>query len=401
MGRPVQRMTHWSRVVPGVFILAWGGNHFTPLLNVYQTAGNYVSWQANLLLGMYVFGLIPGLIGASALSDRFGRKPILLIGISATILGSVLLGCGLHTFLLLCIGRVLAGIGVGVAMSVGTAWLKELSSPPFDPHASFISGAKRASLTLTLGFALGAGVSGVLAQYAPAPHVLPYIVHGSLSLASLPFALYAAETRTAEHRTTNNRWKNLRTLTVGNPRFTGLILPAAPWVFAAAGVAYAIIPSSVESHTGDYTTLYATVLAVLTLGAGAVSQTVTPWLNRASGGRALVIGLSSMTLGMVLAVLATILNNPLFGILVALFLGTAYGILVIAGLIEIQQMASSDDLAGLTGIYYALTYTGFLLPTLLAALLPIATYSISLSIVALTCAACCGFVWHRQRTLDR
>ncbi|MDN6379622.1 MAG: sugar porter family MFS transporter, partial [Brevibacterium aurantiacum] len=99
----------WLRVVPAMFLLAWGGNHFTPLVHMYEEDGGYAVWQANLLLGMYVGGLIPGLLVASALSDRRGRKPILVAGTLAAIIGIVLLGIGFDLFWLLCVGRVLAG----------------------------------------------------------------------------------------------------------------------------------------------------------------------------------------------------------------------------------------------------------------------------------------------------
>src|SRR5699024_5329812 len=42
-GRP------WLRVAPAMFLLAWGGNHFTPLVHLYEEDGGYAVWQANLL----------------------------------------------------------------------------------------------------------------------------------------------------------------------------------------------------------------------------------------------------------------------------------------------------------------------------------------------------------------
>lgn len=156
-----------------MFLLAWGGNHFTPLVHMYEEDGGYAIWQANLLLGMYVGGLIPGLLVASALSDRRGRKPILVAGTLAAIISGVLLGIGFDLFWPLCVGRVLAGVGVGVAMSVGTSWIKELSFPPFDHKAGITAGARRPALTLTVGFAIGLAVTGCLAQWGPLPEMIP------------------------------------------------------------------------------------------------------------------------------------------------------------------------------------------------------------------------------------
>ena len=382
----------WLRVVPAMFLLAWGGNHFTPLVHMYEEDGGYAVWQANLLLGMYVGGLIPGLLVASALSDRRGRKPILIAGTIAAIIGSVLLGLGFDLFWLLCIGRVLAGIGVGVAMSVGTSWIKELSAPPFDNRAGITAGARRPALTLTVGFAIGAAVTGCLAQWGPLPEVIPYAFHGLLSIVALLIVLTAPETLTKERRSVQHWWRGLRIPLVGHRTFIRLIIPAAPWVFAAAGVAYAVMPALVQDELGEWTTLFATVLTVVTLGAGALVQNLVPRINRWTGGRALVVGLTLMTIGMALAVVAALVANPIVVFVVAIVLGIAYGICVVAGLVIVQAIAEPKDLAGITGVYYSLAYSGFLLPTVLAGLLPVMPYSISLGAVALVCLLSLGAV---------
>ncbi len=392
----MSRLPLWARVAPTVFVLAWGGNHFTPLLHLYENLEHYSPWQANLLLGMYVFGLIPALLVAAAISDQHGRKPVLIAGLIAGVAGSALLALGLHNFVLLCAGRALAGAGVGVAMSVGTSWIKELSTPPFDPTPPAGAGARRPSLTLTLGFGIGAGVTGLLAQWAPAPGQLPYLVHIVFGVVCFAPLLGAPETLGPEKRATGPWWRDLRVPAAGHARFTGLVIPAAPWVFAAAGVAYAIMPAIAAPRLGDWTTLYATVLTVLTLGSGALIQPFVTRIDTRTGGRALAIGLGLMTLGMGLAVIATLVAEPAFALAVAIVLGIAYGITVVAGLTHVQAIATERDLAGLTGVYYSLTYSGFLLPTLLAALLPVAPYAISLTVVALACGTCLAVVATRS-----
>ncbi|RLP71292.1 MFS transporter [Mycetocola reblochoni] len=369
-----------------MFNLAYGGNHFTPLLHLYEQAGGYTPWQANLLLGMYVGGLIPGLLLAAAISDKHGRKPVLVAGTVIALVGSTMLAAGLHTFVLLCVGRVLAGIGVGVAMSVGTSWIKELSSAPFDPDAPASAGARRPSMTLTFGFGLGAAVSGSLAQWGPVPTVMPYLVHIGFSIVGLALLIRAPESLPTERRATGDWWRDLRVPSTAHRKFLGVVLPAAPWVFAAAGVAYAVMPALVEDQLGDGTTVYATGLTVLTLGVGAAVQNLVPWINRVTGNRAVVVGLVLMTAGMALSEYSAVVTVPALSLAVAVLLGMAYGVLIVAGLIIVQRIATPQDLAGLTGVYYSLSYTGFLLPTVLSALVPVLAYPVSLTIVTGVCA---------------
>lgn len=373
----------WLRVAPAVFALAWGGNHFTPLLHVYETVGHYAAWQANLLLGVYVAGIIPGMLVAAVISDRTGRRPVTMAGLLSGAAASVLLGVGMDSFALLCVGRVLAGVGVGVAMSVGSSWIKELTAR--EPDASATAGARRSTLTLTLGFAVGAGVSGVVAQWAPDPGQLPYLAH--LVLCGVAFAALVAtpESVSPSPRAMGVWWRDLAVPSAGHRTFWMLVVPAAPWVFAAAGVAYAVMPAAVGDRLGQVATLYATGLTVLTLGVGAAAQFAVGWINRVTGGRALVVGMAGVTAGMALGAVAAFADSPLVAALTAALLGGSYGLCMVAGLIVVQRLATPQDLAGLTGVYYALTYLGFLLPTLLAGV--DAPYAVGLGIVAAVSAA--------------
>src|SRR5699024_7438021 len=82
---PMKHLAPWLLAVPSLFVMARGGNHFTPLLPLYGEHAGLVDWQTNFLLGTYVIGLIPGLLVAAALSDVYGRKPITLAGLISSI----------------------------------------------------------------------------------------------------------------------------------------------------------------------------------------------------------------------------------------------------------------------------------------------------------------------------
>src|ERR1700753_3254455 len=96
------------------------------------------------------------------------------VGIATGVVGSIVLAAGASSPYWLCVGRLIVGVSVAVAMVAGTSWIEELSQEPYESGAG-TSGARRGSLALTAGFGIGAGVSGVLAQWAPAASLLPYV----------------------------------------------------------------------------------------------------------------------------------------------------------------------------------------------------------------------------------
>src|SRR5699024_7454484 len=106
----------------------------------------------------------------------------------------------------------------------------------------------------------------------------------------------------------------------------------------------------------------------------------------------IVVGLGLMSLGMALGVVAAPAANPILALVVALVLGLAYAICVVAGLSILQPSAEPDAPRGITGVSYSLAYSGFLLPTVLAALLPLMPYTVTLGGVAAICLLCLGVV---------
>ena len=98
----------WWRVAPIVFALAWGGNHFSPLLLLYRQQEGYPQVVVDVLFAAYIVGIIPGFLICGPLSDRFGRKPVLLAGVVLGLIGSAILGLGAASIPLLTIGRLVS-----------------------------------------------------------------------------------------------------------------------------------------------------------------------------------------------------------------------------------------------------------------------------------------------------
>ena len=392
------RLKPWLAVAVAMFVIGWGGNQFTPLLITYAQHSGYSQVAVDVLLGAYVVGLVPGLLVASALSDRHGRRSVMAFGVISAALGSLVIAAGdVWGFSALFTGRLLSGLAVGIAMAVGSAWITELSSPPFS-DASPGAGARRSSICLTLGLGVGPLCAGLLAAFALLPLVLTYVIHAALCVP----ALWAVLRRGVETRTAASTRSLLKSLTVPGAthrRFTHVVVPMAPWIFGSAGIAYAIIPALVASKLGSWAMLYTAGLTVLTLTCGVLVQPIARRLDDLSTARAVVVSMVLMTVGVLAAVITAVTRSALLAVLVAMLLGSAYGIAIVSGLLEIQRIAEPDELAGMSGVYYSIAYAGFLLPAALAGLAHYFSYPAmltTLGILAAGCAVLCATGWSKH-----
>ena len=363
-------MPPWFLVAIAVFAVAWGGNQFTPLMVMYRLNGDLDLVFVDLLLFIYALGIAPALLISGPLSDRIGRKPVMLASPVFSIIGSVLIAAGETTGPLLLVGRALSGVGVGIAMAVGGSWVKELSHARFDKTAKSTSGAKRQSMALTLGFGIGAGIAGSLAQFAPLPGQLPYILHIVLTVPTIIAMTVVPETRQSPHLAGGQRetiLQSLRTPSVKRPRFLLVAAMVAPWVFGAAGVAYAIIPTLMQEEVGQ-PVFFSALVTFFALLFGFGIQQFGPRIASDTSARGSLVAMGIVVVGMGLAMWMSASPTIFSAVIAALVLGMGYGLAMFTGLNEVQRIAGPRDLAGLTGIFYCLTYIGFAFPAILTKL---------------------------------
>lgn len=388
----------WARVSAALFAVAWGGNEFTPLLVMYRQIDQMSALTVNVLLGAYVLGIVPALLLGGPLSDRFGRRPLFVPAPLIAVAGSALLAAGAASAPLLFAGRVLSGIALGLVMAVGTSWLKELSEPPFDRAGGDGRGASRAALALTSGFALGAGFAAALAQFGPIPTASPYLVNIVVTLAAFVLLIRAPESRP---RSTSGGplWRDLRIPTAMHRRFLLVVVPMAPWVFGTAASAYAILPGLMRDQAPGFEIGVSGLLCVVALGCGVAVQRVASRIDSPRSARGIGVALAVTAPAMLLAAIAVGLDSLAWAFVAAAALGASYGMLLVGGLREIQRIAGPDDLAGLTAVYYSLTYLGFFIPAILAALgawVPYPMMFVAGAVIALASLGAVALSWRRH-----
>jgi MFS family permease len=350
--------------------VGWGSNQFTPMLLVYRHTLGLGTGMLEAIFGIYALGLIPGLLIGGPLSDASGRRKVVLPAAGLSLLASAVLVASAHSVTLLFLGRFLAGVSSGAVFAAGTAWLREASLPPVGT-ATRNQAVRRVVIAMTLGFAIGPLVAGILAQWAPAPTIVPYLPHIVLMTLVLVSLFGSPETVLVGDR----HAVRLSVPAVRDRRFRRVVAPMAPWVFAAPAIAFALLPSVVGADRISDAVAIAAVVTTLTALAGVLIQPLAQRLEEhTASDRTGTVGLIVLGGGLALSAVAAQAQDAWLLVPCAILLGCAYGLCLVAGLLEVQRIADESEVAGLTAAYYALTYLGFAVPYLLAVAAHIASY---------------------------
>ncbi|TFV52389.1 MFS transporter [Blastococcus sp. TF02A_35] len=364
----------WLPVALTMFAIGWGANQFVSLLVAYRERSGFSVSTVDALVGAYALGLIPALLVLGPISDRRGRTPVLRAAAVVSLVATAVLMVG--DLWALYAGRLLAGLASGAAFAAGSAWVEELSTKHWDPDAREGAGARRAAMSLTAGFCLGPVVAGLLAQWAPAPLVTAYLPHLVVVLAVLVPLWRAPETVDPARVSpaAGSPLARLRVRSAADPRFRRSVAPVAPWVFGAATISIAVLPGLVTGTTAGWTVAFSSLVAGVTLGTGFLVQPTARRIAAASPRRGVVCGLAAVVVGLGTAAAAAATTSPWLVATAAVVLGTGYGCCLVSGLIQTQRIAAPGELAGLTAVYYALTYVGFAAPVLLSLLAALVPY---------------------------
>ncbi len=136
----------------------------------------------------YVLAVALALVLAGQLSDRYGRRAVLLPALALALASAAAfaLSSGLLSLL---VGRITSGLASGAVTALAPAALAELEVDRDPDRASVV-----ASTATVLGLALGPMISGVLVEYGPWPTRLVYVLQILALLPALAGALVLPRT---------------------------------------------------------------------------------------------------------------------------------------------------------------------------------------------------------------
>lgn len=158
-----------------VFMDMVGFGFIIPFLPDYVASFSASQEMLGLILGIYALGQFFAAPIVGSLSDRFGRKPLLLLSIGGTFVSLLMLGFA-NTILLVLLSRLLDGL-TGGNITVAQSYISDVTD-----EESRAKGLGLIGMAFGLGFILGPVFGGLLAQISLS---LPAFVAAGIALLNL------------------------------------------------------------------------------------------------------------------------------------------------------------------------------------------------------------------------
>jgi MFS transporter len=266
------------------------------------------------------------------------------------------------------------------------------------------SEARRAALLATLaqagGGAGGPLFAGFVAQWAPDPMVLPYLLGLGICLLQIGLLRIVPETGARG----DGRWKIQRPRVPAEIRadFARVAITAAAAWAVAASLFLAILPSyASEVLKTDDLALLGAVAATMLLSSCAAQLLAR---RGAPPAEAQAGGLTLLALGLLALVLATPLGAPALLIAGAVLAGVGHGLAILAAQDDLTRIAPGGERAAVSAAFYVCIYLGVAGPVIgigiLAAAISIYT-AVSVFAAVTGTAALIVAAWHlRHRSAE-
>jgi DHA1 family tetracycline resistance protein-like MFS transporter len=251
-----------------VFIDLLGFGLILPLMPYYAETFGATPTVVGLLVASYAAAQLIGAPVLGRLSDRFGRRPVLLISIFGTFVGFLLLGFA-HSLWVLFAGRILDGL-TGGNISVVQAYITDVTDEKGRARGLGLIGA-----AIGLGFIIGPAAGGTLSVWG---YAVPAFVAAALSFLNwIAIFIWLPESLTEARRaelakyprpafTARALWQALNRPRVGPLLHIRFFFGLAFAIFQTIFALYAQYRLGLQANETGYVLTYVGMLAVLVQG---------------------------------------------------------------------------------------------------------------------------------------
>jgi DHA1 family tetracycline resistance protein-like MFS transporter len=183
-----------------IFVNLVGFGIIVPLLPFYAETFGASPLTIGLLFAVFSLCQLVAAPALGDLSDRYGRRPVLVFSLAGTVVSFVMLALA-HSLALLFAARIVDGLSGG-NVSTARAYVADITEPKDRARAYGLIGA-----AFGLGFILGPAISGVL---APVSYTAPIWAAAAITVVATAMAwLWLPETVHRAHAGTGNPFRQL------------------------------------------------------------------------------------------------------------------------------------------------------------------------------------------------
>lgn len=352
-GEGERRARPWYALAAVVFAIGMAGTTLpTPLYGLYRQEIGFSELMVTVVFAVYAGGVIAALLIAGNFSDLLGRRPVLLVGLGFSMLSAVcfVFEGGLPW---LFVGRLLSGFSAGLFSGAATAAVSELATPEQRGRA-----ALAATVANMGGLGCGPLLSGVLAQYAPDPLRLPYLVHLGLLAGSCAVVWVLPETVTRRDPRPPLRPQGMYV----PAQVRGVFAPAALAAFAGfavLGLFTAVAPSFLAEYLNVDNLAVSGAVVLSVFLASTVGQFL---MSRVGPARALPLGCAVLVAGLALIGCSLLLESLTTLVVGAVVSGLGQGLGFRGAMTTVSRVAPAEQRGATISALFVAAYVGISVP---------------------------------------
>lgn len=323
----------------------------TPLYTLYSNVFQLSPLMITVIYAVYAVGVIGGLLVFGQLSDRIGRRYVLIPGIILSIISAIVFLFASNVGLLL-LGRVVSGLSAGLFTSTATTTIVNLAPDDKKNQASTI-----ASSVNMLGLGFGPLLCGVLAQYLPYALHLVFIVDIVLLIPAF-IGIWLMPEPIKDKQSFRIKVQKLSVPSNIRGTFIYAVIPVFVG-FSMLGLFTAISPN----FLGDILDIHNRAIIGLTVFLVFCASTVGQLLfKQKSDYNVLMLGSATLIVGVILVGISLLLSSYVLLLIGAIVSGLGQAFSFRAGLSTINSVSPQDKQAEITSTFFTIAYIAISIP---------------------------------------
>jgi MFS family permease len=329
----------------------------SPLYSIYEVQDGLSGSTLTIVYAFYGVGVIASLLFAGHLSDWYGRRRMLLIGVTLSILSAAifLLSTSLPALLA---ARFFSGLSVGIVVPTATAYVTELGTS--EPRGQGRRGDLVALSANVGGLGLGALIAGLVAEYVNRPLLVPYAVFLAFLLVGTVGVVLAPETHPQRGPKPPYHVQKITVAGKGRSRYLAAAL-GATLCFATFGL-FAGLSARILAGTLHEPSPAASGLAIFLVFGSAVVTQISTSLWPAS--RLIVSSVAVMLVGLAVLVGSVYLPTPNLTVFLigGVLIGVGGGGIFRSSFAAVLVVSSPDSRAEALAGFFLAGYIGLSAP---------------------------------------